>query len=182
MIDDVWRGENLKKWAMPIGIIVAAIGIFIYNNSQVLNGTQEMIDKAREIIPITEADTADISYVGMVGVGDEVMMWFISTDEHQDMYYLPMECRYVGNRASSYKYVDSHKPDEVVDDIAQIHWKDMYLFLVNNPDCKTVKITYNGDETTAEEIEVNGYPFMFEHSPKAELVEYAFLDADRNEM
>ncbi len=172
----------MKKYIISIGIILSVAGIFIYSNSQILNGTDDMINKARGIIPLEQADTADISYVGMIGTGDEVVAWFVCENEHKERYYLPMECRYVGNNSSRYKYVSSHEPTEIVEDIVQIEWNGMYQFLVNNPECETIKFTYNEVGAKDDELTVNGYPSLVEHTPKYDSYEYVFLNESGEEI
>ena len=54
-------------------------------------GTDELIEKAREEIPVSDADTIDMQYGGMCTVDDTALVWFISGNQYQTHYYLPME-------------------------------------------------------------------------------------------
>lgn len=142
-----------------------------------IKGTNELIEKAREEIPISDADTIEIKYAGVLGKDDAALIWFISGSEYQAHYYLPMECNVVGK--DEYTFVRTYKPMERGEDIAVLEWKDGYSFLINNPNCSTVKIT---DKTGTHEIaiEKDSYPYLIYN----ELIpsEYIFLDADGNEL
>mgnify|MGYP007062530110 CR=1 FL=1 len=56
-----------------------------------LKGTDGLIEKAREEIPISDSDTIDLQYAGMCGNDNRAIDWFISGNEYQKHYYLPME-------------------------------------------------------------------------------------------
>ena len=56
-----------------------------------LKGTDGLIEKAREEIPISDSDTIDLQYAGMCGNDNRAIAWFISGNEYQKNYYLPME-------------------------------------------------------------------------------------------
>ncbi|MGD9566812.1 MAG: hypothetical protein AB7V48_00570 [Sedimentibacter sp.] len=142
-----------------------------------IKGTDELIEKAREEIPVSDADTIKMKYAGVVGKDDTALIWFVSGSEYQANYYLPMECNVVGK--DEYTFVCTYKPMERGEDIAVLEWKDGYCFLINNPNCSTVKIT---DNTGTHEIDIvkDSYPYLFYN----ELIpsEYIFLDADGNEL
>lgn len=97
-----------------------------------LKGTDELIEKAREEIPISDSDTIDIQYAGMCGNDNRAIAWFISGNEYQKHYYLPMEVE-VKENATEYTFIRTHKPiDDRIGDIAYIQWGDGYAFIVNN--------------------------------------------------
>lgn len=60
-----------------------------------LKGTDGLIEKAREEIPISDSDTIDLQYAGMCGNDNRAIAWFISGNEYQKHYYLPMEVEVV---------------------------------------------------------------------------------------
>ena len=136
-----------------------------------------MIEKAREEIPVSDADTIEMQYAGLCGNDDTVLIWFISGNEYQKHYYLPMECNVVGK--DEYTFVRTFKPMERGEDIVVLQWKSGYCFLINNTDCSTVEITDNSG-TREIDIEKDTYPYIVFN----ELVptEYLFLDADGNEL
>ena len=45
-------------------------------------GTDELIEKAREEIPVSDADTIDMQYGGMCTVDDTALVWFISGNQY----------------------------------------------------------------------------------------------------
>ena len=146
--------------------------------AKIYNGTDELIDKAREEIPISDADTTDIQYAGMCAKDDKALVWFISGNEYQAHYYLPMEVEIKGEAA--YRFIRTYKPmDGRGEDIAIVQWNEGYAFIINNPKCASVKIT--GEAGTYEEtFDSKSFPYVFYYPslPSA----YVFLDAEGNEL
>lgn len=142
-----------------------------------LKGTDALIQKAREEIPISDAETIAIQYAGCCGDGDAALLWFVSGDEYQSHYYLPMECAVVGE--GEYTFQRTYQPIEHSRDIAALLWNRGYAFLVNDPRCATIRIT---DEEGTQDIAIGqgAYPYLlfWETIP----TEYQFLDADGNEI
>lgn len=138
-----------------------------------LEGTDALIEKAREEIPVADSENIDINYAGLCAKEDSALIWFISGNEYQSHYYLPMECKIVGKDAYTFERV--YKPIERGIDIAVLQWQGGYAFLVNNPDCKTIRITDNTG-THDISIEKDAYPYI--HFNNLIPSEYFFLDAD----
>lgn len=91
-----------------------------------LKGTDGLIEKAREEIPISDSDTIDLQYAGMCGNDNRAIAWFISGNEYQKHYYLPMEVE-VKEDAAEYTFIRTYKPiDDRIGDIAYIQWGDGY--------------------------------------------------------
>lgn len=148
-----------------------------------LKGTDELIEKAREEIPISDSDTIDIQYAGMCGNDNRAIAWFISGNEYQKHYYLPMEVEAKEN-ATEYTFIRTHKPiDDRIGDIAYIQWGDGYAFIVNNTNCKTVRFT-TGNEVYEEVIPDDTYPYVFFYlsDHKNSTLQFEFLDAKGNEL
>lgn len=94
-----------------------------------LKGTDGLIEKAREEIPISDSDTIDLQYAGMCGNDNRAIAWFISGNEYQKHYYLPMEVE-VKEDAAEYTFIRTYKPiDDRIGDIAYIQWGDGYAFM-----------------------------------------------------
>ena len=125
-----------------------------------LKGTDGLIEKAREEIPISDSDTIDLQYAGMCGNDNRAIAWFISGNEYQKNYYLPMEVE-VKEDAAEYTFIRTYKPiDDRIGDIAYIQWGDGYAFIVNNTNCKSVRFT-SGNEVYEEVIPDDTYPYVF---------------------
>lgn len=141
-------------------------------------GTDELIEKARKEIPISDADTIDMQYAGMSIVDDKALAWFISGNEYQSHYYLPMEVEVKGE--AEYAFVRSYRAMEGRgEDIAILNWNEGYAFVINNPKCASVKIT--GDKGIHEEnVDKGAYPYVFYYPSIPS--EYVFLDAEGNEL
>ena len=141
------------------------------------SGIDALTKKAREELPIADADTAALQYAGMSAVDDEALAWFISGDEFQTHTYLPMEITLKG--ADNYVFVQTYKPMAGPKDIAVLSWKRGLSLVINNPACTSVRLT-TANGTREEMIEANAYPYVF-YCPELPS-EYVFLDADGNEL
>lgn len=128
--------------------------------SRTMQGTEELIEKAREEIPVAEADEIDIQYAGLCGKDELALIWFISGNEYQAHYYLPMECKVVGK--DEYTFEHTYKPMDRGEDIAVLQWQGGYCFLINNPDCVAIRLIAGGD-TKDIEIEKDAYPYIYYH-------------------
>ena len=143
-----------------------------------IEGTDGLIEKAREVIPVADSDIIEMQYVGMHTKGNVMLAWFISGNEYQAHYYLPMECEVVGE--DEYVFNRIHDPlSRGGEDDYVLQWEGGYSFIVNNPKCRTLKIT-DSNSTKEINIDENAYPFIYynELLPTA----YAFLDAQGNKL
>ena len=158
-------------------IIALCMTITLCGCQKTLRGTDALIEKAREEIPVADAENIDISFAGLCGRDDLALLWFVSGNEYQAHYYLPMECKVVGK--DEYTFERVCKPLDRGMDIVVLEWQGGYSFLVNNPNCKTIRITDNSG-TQNIEIEKDVYPFVYYNDLLPS--EYLFLDAAGKEI
>lgn len=92
------------KKAISAAFLLACV-LMLSACGQTLHGTDDLIEQAREVIPISDAESIDIQYAGMCGKDDDALIWFVSGNEYQAHYYLPMECAVVGQ--NEYTYTNS---------------------------------------------------------------------------
>ena len=158
-------------------ILVLSMAFSLCGCQKTLKGTDDLIEKAREIIPVADAENIEITYAGLICDDEDALIWFVSGNEYQAHYYLPMECKIVGKDAYTFEY--RHKPIDRGTDIVALQWNGGYAFLVNNPKCTTIRIT---DIVGTHDISIRegAYPFVYYN----ELLpsEYYFLDAEGNEV
>ncbi len=157
-------------------ILLVTLSLF-FTGCETLKGTDALIEKAREVIPVAEADTVEIRYAGLNAKGDSSLHWFISGNEYQSHYYLPMVCTVVGK--NEYRFERVHKPLERGTDIVVFQWQGGYSFLVNNERCKAIRITDHSG-TKNVNIKDDSYPFVYYNDTIPS--EYVFLDADGEKM
>ena len=164
------------KKIISVALILLCV-LSLSSCGKILHGSDELIEQAREVFPLTDAENCFIQYAGLCGKDDEVLVWFVSGDENEVHHYLPMECSVVGD--NQYKYTGIFTPSVRGQDIAVAQWNDGYSFIINNPDCAAVRIT---DTTGTQEISIEKYvyPYVFYHPTIPS--DYAFLDADGNEI
>lgn len=150
---------------------------FLAGCTKTYYGTEELIEKARDELPIADADTIELSYAGQCIKEDMALLWFISGDAYQAHYYLPLSFHIVGNDA--YTFHHTYKPMDRAMDIAVLHWNGGCSFLINNPECATVRITDNAG-THEIPIEKGTCPYVFYRDLTPS--EYVFLDRNGNEI
>ena len=141
-------------------------------------GTDALLQKARQELPLADAETIDLTYAGMCGAGDTAIAWFIAGNAHQSRYYLPLEVEVKPGRAE-YVYLHTHKPltDRAQDTAIAITGQG-YAFLINDPAIASVRMTLQTGEMIEEIIPGKAIPYSF-YVPSAP-VEYLFLDAQGN--
>ena len=157
--------------------LVLAILLCLCSCSKTLHGTAALVEKAREELPIADAESIELRYAGQCVKDETALVWFISGNEYQSHYYLPMECEIIGEDA--YKFARTYKPIDRGGDIAVLQWQGGYAFCINNPECALVRIT-DGTGTREERVEKNACPYIFYNSLIP--AEYLFLDSQGNEI
>ena len=143
-------------------------------------GYDGLLEKAREEIPVADADSIAIKIAGSIDLEDGTcLVWFVTGSEYQAHYYAPIEFKQLQKNDDKYRFVKTYKPTARGDDIAVLPWKQGCAFLINNPACTAVRITEEKG-TYEEQIGNSKYPWIFycESLP----TEYRFLDAEGNEI
>ena len=141
----------MKKIVSIVLIFILCAGMA--GCAKTYHGTDELLEKAREEIPISESDTIDIQYAGMCKKGSTAIAWFISGDEYQKHYYLPMEIE-IKNNGENYTFVHTYKPiTDQCSDVATVNWQGGYAFLINNPKVSAVKMTLENGEFLWKRLE-----------------------------
>lgn len=169
----------MKKVIALVLAMVCVLGLASCSTGT-YKGTDELMEKARKELPISDADTIDIQYAGMCGVDNKAIAWFISGNEYQSHYYLPMEIEIKGNHAE-YVFVRTHTPMmDRASDVAIVNWNEGYVFLINNPEIATIHITNPNGEEVEEVIQKEMIPYIFYVSfiPS----EYVFIDVEGNKV
>lgn len=96
----------MKKAILP-GLI-CLLAFLLVGRQETLKDTDELIEKAREEIPLAHAEEMEIRYAWVSSKEDSALIWFISGNEYQAHYYLPMECTL--RDENEYKFERVHKP------------------------------------------------------------------------
>lgn len=167
----------MKRILSLVSAIVLSLALTGCGNT--MTAPDGLIAKARDVIPVSDADTIDIQIVGSVEKENgNALIWFMSGNEYQSHYYLPMEC--VLTADDQYKYVRVGTPMERGRDIAVYEWEGGYAFLINNESCESVQITNSTGTHVIEVTGVDTAPFVFylEDIP----AEYTFQDNSGSEI
>ena len=160
----------MKKILIPLYVIICIF--FLAGCSDTLTGEDDLINKAREEIPVADADTIDLIIAGSNSIENDCLFWFISGNEYQTHTYTPIEFVTVGT--DQYKYVHTYKPMDWGQDISVLMWKDGHSFMINNVDCYSINIKDSSGETHT--VSVEEIPFVYYYDK--ELSEYNFIDKD----
>ena len=163
----------MRKVAGYVGVVLLLC--LLASCSSTLKGTDALMEKARQELAVSDAETIELQYAGQCESGDAVLMWFISGNAYQAHSYLPMECQVTG--PEEYRFVRTYRPMEPGRDIAALDWKDGYCFVVNAAQCTTIEIR---DRTGTHKIAVTAYPFVYFHPCQPS--RYRFLDATGEEL
>ena len=76
----------MKRIIIVLLLILILIGSILYNNeSTLLRNTDDLINIAREVIPVADKETIDITYVNMYVVNNEAIHLFFSGNKYQDV-------------------------------------------------------------------------------------------------
>lgn len=153
-------------------VCIAVPVVAVFNG--VIEGEEELIEKAREEIPIAESDTIALQIAGKAVEGDAELIWFKSGNEYQYNRYTPIEFTALGD--DKYRFVKTYKPIERGENIWVQYWYDNFVVLVDNPDCERMEIQYA--DGTEEVIPVEEVPFVY--STRYFSGEYIFLDGEGN--
>ncbi len=157
---------------MKKAFIIFLSAILLTACGNTMQSEEELIEKARRELPISDSDSINVAYAGEFEKDGCSLLWFISGNDEQAHYYLPMECQLKDN---SYKFIQTFTPMNRGSDIAVMNWKNSYSFLINNQECKVLQIfCQNGEHN----IEITEYPFIYNSRIIPD--EYIFLDENGN--
>lgn len=151
-------------------IFISALMLTACGN--IIKSEEELIEKARSELPVSDSDSINIEYAGEFKKDGYSLLWFISGNDEQAHYYLPMECQIKDN---SYKFVQTFTPMNRGSDIAVMNWKNSYSFIINNKKCKSLEIY---DESGRHIVEITDYPFVYNNNTIPH--SYNFLDENGN--
>ena len=64
-------------------VFIAVLCFSLMGCTKIYHGADELMEKARQEIPISDADTIEMRYAGMCGDDDRAIAWYISGNEYQ---------------------------------------------------------------------------------------------------
>ena len=111
----------MKKLIAVILALCVFVSIFLLSgcNSKI-SGNDGLINKARQEINISNADSAEMQIIGSNKDGDSILIWFMSGNEYQAHTYLPIE--FIDLENDQYKFVKTYKPIKRGMDIYALIW------------------------------------------------------------
>ncbi len=155
---------------LTLALLLTGCGGTVYENPEA------MLPLVREEIPIAGTDMDRLHYVGICQRSETALLWYSWGTEGDGYTYFAARCEVEEN---GYRFEQIHSPIVRGRDIAFYLWGDNYVFCIGNPACRMLRYTdYSGTHEVA--IEEGAHPFLYETFGPP--VEYAFLDADGNEL
>ena len=77
----------------------------LFSCAKVYSGNEGLIQKAREEIPLADADHVDIIIAGSTDTNNSSLVWFITGNEYQKHSYYPIEFKHTNKDPSQFKFV-----------------------------------------------------------------------------
>lgn len=164
-----------KNIIVLCSILMCFALIFAINlNEQRIEGTQGVIDKVKNEIPLTNIEELDVHIIGSSVHQDKILIWFLVEGENQVKSYYPFEFEVLGD--DEYSFVKSYIPIKRNQEICSLLWKDGYSFMVDFADCEYINIY---DETgKLTQIAVESIPFVYYHETVPS--RYDYIDYNGN--
>ncbi len=157
-------------------ILILLMALSFAGCEKVMYDEDDFVERARKEFHIADAETIEIKYIGEIIKGDKALLWFMSGNEYQAHRYVPIRCEITADGGRRFEH--AYKTVERGMDIAVlVDGYGGYVFCVNNPKCKTIKID---DYSGVQEVEVTQYPFIYYNSLMPR--EYCFLDENGEEV
>lgn len=168
----------MKKYSLIIALGLLCAALSGCAGEQLYDVPDGLAEKAREELPLSDADTVELRYGGMTVGSSHARAWYITGDEYQAHYYLPMEVELKSDDKCAFSR--SYKPmTGYAKDVAVVNWRGGYAFLINNPDCAVLRISGESGECE-EHISSESLPYIYYYP--AVPTEFGFLDADGNKL
>lgn len=162
----------MKKF---VAFCYALVCVFVLSGcSDRITGDEGLVNKAREEISVSEAETVELIIAGNTTIDGSCLYWFVSGNQNQAHVYMPIEFMITGT--DEYEFVKTYKPIERVADISALMWNDGYSFVINNENCCQISITTSSG--SIEEITVESVPFVYYYDDIPD--DYCFMDSDGN--
>ncbi|MDF2905278.1 MAG: hypothetical protein K0R34_599 [Herbinix sp.] len=163
----------MKKKILIAFVIISWL-LLLGGCKKTANDDDDMIEIAREEIPIADADTIDIQIIGRIDKEKSSLVCFMTGNEYQGHSYFPIE--FMINKREKYEFFKVYKMMKRGMDIYVEQWNDGYIFIVNNPTCKYIQIELENGERQL--VEVGEFPFIFYFDSIS--MQYNFLDTNGN--
>ena len=157
--------------------------IFPAGCRRTMKSDADFIRKAREIMPIPNAEKTAMRYAGFVSDSSDgriSLHWVVSGEEEEDRAFLPMECERI-LPAWKYEYIRSCEASECMEDVAMLEWGGWTVFCIGSTDMRGMRWTDAGGaehKVSFEQIPYSTYPFL--RSFEAGCASFTFLDGEGN--
>lgn len=174
--------KKTRKKVLAIAVIlvvVAALAVLVCN---AVKTQDEIADKLRKELLLTEEEAAKLSYVGEYRNDDDSLLWFTIQNGIPHMNrYIAVECRVVADGRYFVKNISdggSWGPD-----ISHAFFGNKDIILIHNPSCRSViYATMGGTEVARIDISPDDIPYIFELDQPATSTRISFVDAEGNEL
>lgn len=130
---------------MVLVVILAAI---------VLGSRSQILDQEGLTARAGEELGGDVQYLSKAEQGGQALFWFFShTEEGRD--YLCLDCQ---QREGGYQILRTLRPQVDTQAVVHCKWGDDYAFVMDNPACKTFRLTDGSEIVYEADLSQKGLP------------------------
>lgn len=164
------KRRQIMTGVLAVALVVILAGIVLGSRSQSLD-QEELRAKAGEALG------GDVQFLSKAEQGEKALFWFYAHTE-EGRAYLCLDCQ---QREDGYQILRTLRPQVDTQGVVHCKWGDDYAFVMDNPDCKTFRLTdgseivYEADLSQTEEGDFP-YPLLVEDLPRR----FAYIALDQN--
>lgn len=167
----------MKKAFCLILLILSLAGLC--SCGQTYEGDAELIEKAREEIPLSDIQNTEISIAGFVDAKDTRLIWFMTGNEYETHGYFPLEFKAAEKAPNQFQFVHAYKAYRCGQDIAAYPWNG-YVFLISNPRCEKLLLHYPDGREEEIAVHAEALPQLYFTSETPS--QYTFVDEEGQEI
>ncbi len=169
-----------KVIAVLILLCAAALGIFLFYDSQLLKGNEEIIALARKEIPLADMEHKEIIVASGRREGDHELYWLIVGSQGQSQSYYPIEFRVAPGPSEKLIFEHIGTAYDRGPGLRAYPWQGGYSFFIHNEDCAELVIEYG--DGTVETVDTRN-TFVDSHYIKTTgNFTYTFYDSEGSEI
>lgn len=169
----------MTKTRRILALLLAVFCVILMNScGKRVQGIVGMLEAARANIPSSAAKNGELNLCAIVTEDNRRLAWFKVGTEIGGYQYFPIEFERIED--TEYKFIRAY--NVVIsrcENTAILDWNDKYQFIIDNRECKTLRIIQTDGST--KNISVDKYPFTYGHTTTS-IAEYYFLDEKGNEI
>lgn len=157
-----------------VAVMIVTFSFFLERNNLRRDGVKKRI--IMEELSISDAEDTRLEYVGYMGTEKRVLVWYFVSVNDAEPQLIALEGNIIGRgtRARYYYNNNFYFAETAGKGISMLYWQGGYCIVVNNTDCKTIRVIDSEGGIKDYPISHPAYPYLM-YGP-SEGVTYLFLD------